>query len=118
MVGGNTQVGLKPQHFGVLRLIATKPGSTQQELVERSMIDPSSMVAIIDELEELGFAERHAHEGDRRKHAVELTPDGKRILGRAQSIANNTAESVLKPLNGRERTELVRLLRKLAGLGT
>src|SRR6059058_2502986 len=83
-----TQVGLKPQHFGVLRLIATKPGSTQQELVERSMIDPSSMVAIIDELEELGFAERHAHEGDRRKHAVELTPDGKRILGRAQSIAN------------------------------
>src|SRR6266513_3095632 len=56
------ELGLKPPHFGVLRLIATEPGSTQQELVERSMIDPSSMVAVIDELEELGLAERRAHE--------------------------------------------------------
>src|SRR3954447_21162947 len=84
-------LGLKPPHFGLLRLIAIAPGSTQQELVERSMIDPSTMVAILDELEELGLAARRPHEGDRRKHAVELTSQGKRILGRAQSAANETA---------------------------
>src|SRR3954447_19181730 len=63
-------LGLRPHHFGVMTLIATEPGSTQQELVDRSMIDPSSMVAVIDELEELGLAERRPHPGDRRKHAV------------------------------------------------
>jgi len=110
------QLGLKPPHFGVLRLIAAQPGSTQQELVERSMIDPSSMVAVIDELEELGLAERHAHEGDRRKHAIELTPEGERTLKGAQTIANQTAETVLGPLNARERKDLLILLRKLAGL--
>src|SRR5436190_492175 len=30
-------LGLRPPHFGVLRLIDANPGSTQRELVERSM---------------------------------------------------------------------------------
>src|SRR3954451_18880558 len=110
-------LGLRPHHFGVLTLIQSHPGCAQQELVDRSLIDPSSMVAVIDELEELGLAERRAHPGDRRKHAVELTPAGQRTLGRAQAIANQTPEAVLKPLDAKERKELLRLLRKLAGLG-
>jgi DNA-binding MarR family transcriptional regulator len=109
-------LGLRPPHFGVLRLIEAAPGSTQQELVDRSLIDPSSMVAVIDELEELGLAERRAHPTDRRKRAVHLTPRGKRTLERAQAAAIRTAEEVLAPLNERERDTLRKLLRKLAGL--
>src|SRR5436190_4636774 len=80
-------LGLRPHHFGVMTLIATEPGSTQQELVDRSMIDPSSMVAVIDELEELGLAERRTHPGDRRKHAVFLTDSGLKTLDRARASA-------------------------------
>src|SRR5690242_4959786 len=60
-------LGLRPPHFGVMTLIAAEPGSTQHELGERSMTDPSSMVGLIDELEERGFAERKPHPQDRRK---------------------------------------------------
>jgi DNA-binding MarR family transcriptional regulator len=94
-------LGLRPPHFGVMRLIASEPGLTQQELAERSLIDPSSMVAIVDELEEFGHAERQHHPGDRRKHAVHLTTEGERVLA---------------PLDRAEVAELRRLLRKLAGV--
>jgi len=107
---------LRPPHFGVLRLIDAAAGSTQQELVDRSMIDPSTMVAIIDELESLGFAERRAHASDRRKRAVYLTPKGRRRLERAMAVAMQSAEEVLAPLGERERDTLRKLLRKLAGV--
>ena len=43
------------------------------------MIDPSSMVKVIDELESLGLAERRVDPNDRRKRAVHLTPDGYKL---------------------------------------
>jgi DNA-binding MarR family transcriptional regulator len=109
-------LGLRPHHFGVMRLIETVPGLTQQELAERSLIDPSSMVAVVDELEELDYAERRAHPGDRRKHAIHLTGAGEKTLERAQAVANETAKEILAPLDRSEIQELRRLLRKIAGV--
>src|SRR5215212_8065891 len=108
-------LGLRPPHFGVMRLIETEPGLTQQELAQRSLIDPSSMVSVVDELEELGYAERQPHPGDRRKHAIRLTASGKRMLARAQTVAIEMTKEVLAPLDAGEVKELRRLLRKLAG---
>jgi DNA-binding MarR family transcriptional regulator len=108
-------LGLRPQHFGVLTLIASEPGSAQQELVARSMIDPSSMVAVIDELEKMGLAERRQHSADRRKHAVHLTEKGTRTLERARAVAMRTGQELLAPLDESERETLRLLLRKLAG---
>src|SRR6266568_3206501 len=52
---------LRPPHFGVMTLIAAHPGCTQRQLVADSLIDPSSMVAVVDELEQMGLAERRPH---------------------------------------------------------
>jgi MarR family transcriptional regulator, lower aerobic nicotinate degradation pathway regulator len=109
-------LGLRPHHFGVLTLIQSHPGCAQQELVDRSLIDPSSMVAVIDELEELGLAERRAHPGDRRKHAVHLTAGGRRTLERAREVAIETAKRTFAPLSASEVETLRGLLRKLAGV--
>jgi DNA-binding MarR family transcriptional regulator len=108
-------LGLRPHHFGVLTLIASHPGSAQKELVTGSLIDPSSMVAVIDELEQLGLAERRPHPEDRRKRAVHLTARGRRTLERARKVAIETAQDVLAPLDQSERETLTRLLRKLSG---
>jgi MarR family transcriptional regulator, lower aerobic nicotinate degradation pathway regulator len=109
-------LGLRPPHFGVLTLIDSHPGCTQQELVDRSLIDPSSMVAVIDELEELGLAERRTHPSDRRKHAVHLTASGQRALQQAREVAIETAKEMFAPLSAPEVETLRGLLRKLAGL--
>jgi DNA-binding MarR family transcriptional regulator len=108
-------LGLRPSHFGVLTLIESHPGSAQRELVTRSLIDPSSMVAVIDELEKMGLAERRTHPEDRRKHAVYLTVRGRRTLERARTVSAEMAETLLAPLDEREREALRNLLRKLAG---
>ena len=42
---------LRPPQFGLMNLIEANPGATQQELVRQSLIDPSSMVATLDDLE-------------------------------------------------------------------
>jgi MarR family transcriptional regulator, lower aerobic nicotinate degradation pathway regulator len=109
-------LGLRPPHFGVLTLIDANPGGAQRELVERSMIDASSMVAIIDELEELGLAERRPHPADRRKRAVYLTAKGRRTLQRAREAAIKTGQEVFAPLDEQELETLRRLLRKLVGV--
>jgi DNA-binding MarR family transcriptional regulator len=109
-------LGLRPPHFGVMTLIDANPGSAQQQLVARSMIDPSSMVAVIDELEQMGLAERRSHPDDRRKHAVYLTAPGRRSLERARVVAMKTAQETFAPLNATELETLRLLLRKLAGV--
>jgi MarR family transcriptional regulator, lower aerobic nicotinate degradation pathway regulator len=109
-------LGLRPQHFGVLTLIDANPGCTQRKLGEGSMIDASTMVAVIDELEELGLAERRPHPDDRRKRAVHLTAKGRRTLHRARAAAIETARELFAPLDPGELETLRRLLRKLAGV--
>jgi len=109
-------LGLLPRHFGILNLIDAHPGITQRDLVHRSLVDPSSMVAVIDELEEMGLAERRPHPDDRRKHAVHLTAKGRRKLERARGVAMAMADDLFAPLTGPEVETLRELLRKLAGL--
>src|SRR6266516_1571819 len=99
---GLEPLGLRPPHFGVLTLIEAKPGSTQQELVDRSQVDPSSMVSIIDELEATGLAERRDHPDDRRKHALYLTARGGKTLTRAREVAIKTFSEVFAPLDADE----------------
>jgi DNA-binding MarR family transcriptional regulator len=111
-------LGLRPPHFGVMTLIDAHPGSAQQELVTRSLIDASSMVAVIDELEGMGLAERRQHPDDRRKHAVYLTTPGRKRLERARKVAVQMAAEVFSPLDADELETLRRLLRKLAGVAT
>jgi DNA-binding MarR family transcriptional regulator len=108
-------LGLRPPHFGVLTLIDANPGSAQRELVERSMIDASTMVAVIDELEARGLAERRPDPEDRRKRALYLTTRGKSMLERARAVAIETARQVFDPLTQQELKTLTKLLRKLAG---
>jgi DNA-binding MarR family transcriptional regulator len=109
-------LGLRPPQFGVLTMIAAEPGLTQQALVEATGIDPSSMVLMLDGLEDAGLAERRPHPSDRRKRAVHLTKEGRQVLGRARTAAERVGEQTFARLSEDERRQLHALLRKLAGL--
>jgi DNA-binding MarR family transcriptional regulator len=106
---------LHPRDFGVMTMIDSHPGSTQQQLHEMSGIDPSSMVAVIDELESVGLAERRPHPGDRRARTIYLTDQGKAALEQVQSLAAELQKEMFAPLTREEHHTLHELLRKLAG---
>jgi DNA-binding MarR family transcriptional regulator len=105
-------VGLTPPLFGVLNLLGAREGVIQQEIGSAMGIDPSTMVALIDELETAGLAKRRPHPADRRAREVTITAKGRRVLERARQLANQVEDDVLGGLTGAERRQLLTLLRR------
>jgi MarR family transcriptional regulator, lower aerobic nicotinate degradation pathway regulator len=105
-------LGLTPALFGLLNLLGARDGAIQQELGSAMGIDPSTMVALIDELERAGLARRRPHPTDRRARAVAITPKGRRVLARARGMATEVEDEVLHGLTAAERRELLTLLRR------
>jgi DNA-binding MarR family transcriptional regulator len=112
----NEKTGLHPREFGVLSVLAANPGITQHGIGQHAGVDPSTMTATLDHLEELGIAERRPHPEDRRKRAVYLTPKGEEALREGRKLARTIGKEVFAPLDPEERKQLHALLRKLSGL--
>ncbi|HEY2572144.1 MAG TPA: MarR family transcriptional regulator [Solirubrobacteraceae bacterium] len=109
--------GLHPRHFGVMTMVAAQPGMSQQQLHEKTAIDPSSMVAVIDELQARGLAERRQDPDDRRARTIFLTEQGEHTLQRIRGVAAELQREFFAALTTQERRTLHALLRKLAGSG-
>ena len=107
-------MGLRPKHYGVLNFLDAHPGASQQELGATMGIDPSSVVAIIDDFERSGVAERRRDPADRRRYAVHLTRKGKALLQRAREAALGAEETLLADLAPDERRALHVLLVRVA----
>ena len=107
--------GLHPRHFGVMTVLDARPGTTQQDLADHSRVDRSSMVAVLDELEARGLAERRPDPADRRKRSIHLTDEGRTKLQQMRAVAREVGEQSFAALNEEERATLHHLLRKLAG---
>ena len=106
--------GLHPMHFGMLNMIDAEAPISQQELSQKTGIDPSTMVARMDVLEEKGLVARGRSSEDRRSYEIALSPKGRKLLGRLRREAQAHADRFLEPLSERERAQLHRLLAKLA----
>jgi MarR family transcriptional regulator, lower aerobic nicotinate degradation pathway regulator len=104
-------IGLTPALFGLLNLIGRLEGANQQELGAAMGVDPSTMVALVDELEAKGLAKRQPHPTDRRARAVALTAKGGRLRDRGREMASQVEDEVLGGLSAADRRELLRLLR-------
>ena len=73
------------------------------------------MVAVLDELEARGLAERRPDPADRRKRSIHLTDEGRSKLMQMRAVAREVGEQSFAALNDEERATLHHLLRKLAG---
>ena len=65
-----------PGHFPILYLIARNPGQTQSAIANAVGLDRSSLVPILNRFEKQGWVKRKQASGDRRAHALTLTPAG------------------------------------------
>ena len=108
--------GLDGRHFRVLTIVGARPGLTQQQLHEKTSIDPSSMVAVIDQLETRRFAERRQDPDDGRARTIYLTPAGERFERRITRQATELQDELLAALSEPERETLHALLRKMTGV--
>jgi MarR family transcriptional regulator, transcriptional regulator for hemolysin len=105
-------VGLTPALLALLNVIAAREGAIQQELGSALGIDRSTMVSLIDELENAGLARRRPSATDRRAREIAITPKGRRLLQRARGLISQVEDEVLSGLTAEERDELLTLLRR------
>jgi len=104
--------GVSPGRVGMLVLIEANPGVTQGRLASAMGLDRSTMVGLVDALEERGLIERRRGE-DRRTNRLWLTRPGRLLLGRAKRRIAQHEKRVAGRLNPAERAQLVSLLEKL-----
>lgn len=104
------EVGLTPRGWGALSVLDKEGAITQQQLGAFIGMDPSTMVATIDELEAQGLVERRRNPQDRRAHALHITPKGRRTLSQGRKVARRAQEELLAPLGTEERDQLHDLL--------
>jgi DNA-binding MarR family transcriptional regulator len=105
-------VGLTPALFALLNVVGAREGAIQQELGAVMGIDRTTMVALIDQLESAGLAQRRPSPKDRRAREIVITSKGRRVLGRARQLISQAEDDVLAGLATEERRELLTLLRR------
>jgi DNA-binding MarR family transcriptional regulator len=98
---------LHPRHFGMLSHLAANEGQSQQALSRALGIHRSAVVALVDDLEHRGLA-------DRRAYTLYLTPQGRELLAELQRVAEEDEAELLTALNASERSRLISLLQRVA----
>jgi DNA-binding MarR family transcriptional regulator len=105
---------VSPGRVGILLLVEANPGVTQSRLARAVHLDRSTMVGVIDKLEERALIERRRGE-DRRTNGLWLTRAGRTLLSRMKERIEQHERRVGARLTPAERGQLILLLEKLSG---
>jgi DNA-binding MarR family transcriptional regulator len=105
---------VSPGRVGILLLVESNPGVTQSRLARAVHLDRSTMVGVIDKLEERGLIERRRGE-DRRTNGLWLTRAGRTLLARMKERIEQHEGRFAARLTPAERGQLIALLEKLSG---
>ena len=100
-------VDLEPRHFALMRAIEAADGQAQNVLAEKLDIPASSMVSLVDHLEERGLVERRMHPADRRSRTLHVTTEGRTCLVEATARAGALEDLLCRGLDPEERRALI-----------
>lgn len=108
------EVDIRPAQYSALTVIERNPGLSQTRLAESLGIKKANLVPLIDGLEARGLARRTAAKGDRRQHALHLTPRGAVLLRRLHRIDAEVERTISRVLDDAARRQLCEALRRVA----
>ena len=83
------QLGLTPSQWKIILALSMTDGLTQKEIADRIYVDGSTLVPIIDKMEENGLVERKSDSKDRRINRIFLTK-------KSESTVNSIVETILQ----------------------
>jgi DNA-binding MarR family transcriptional regulator len=98
----------------MLSQLAVNEGQSQQALSVALGLHRSAVVALVDDLEHRGLAERRRDPVDRRAYTLYLTPAGREVLAELELLAEKDEDELLIALDVSERSTLISLLQRLA----
>ena len=104
--------GLRSGTFSTMALISANPGCSQSDIAKHIGTDKSIVVAIVDDLEQRGLAERRRSTQDRRRNALTLTPDGEALMQELHKIGQMVEKPIRAKLNRQEMAQLISLTQR------
>ena len=102
--------GIRPRHVAALIELRDKGELTQQSLCGHLHLDPTNLVAILNELEQRGYATRRRDPEDRRRHIVEVSKKGIAVIEKVSEAMDGVEDELLGGLDPAEREQLEGLL--------
>ena len=108
-------LNLTPAQFSTLIAIRENPDARLSDLSEALGIRRPNFVAMVDELERRGLAERASSAADRRAKTVRLTDVGAESLARGLVAQAEQTSAIRARIGETERHGLLKILRVLAG---
>lgn len=105
--------GISPHQFRALRAIEGADRPRLGVIADGLCVSPRSATEVVDDLETRGLVRRVPDPTDRRATCVELTGEGRRVVGEAHRARHDRAGDHFAALGAGDRAELERLLRRL-----
>ncbi|MFJ3304082.1 MarR family winged helix-turn-helix transcriptional regulator [Streptomyces sp. NPDC086549] len=105
--------GVDGHELAVLVVLSGDDPLSQVEVAGRLGVDRTTMVSLLDSLEDRGLVERRRSPQDRRRNIVELTPAGRDCLREGEAARRSAERRFLAPLDEETAATLVRALRSL-----
>jgi DNA-binding MarR family transcriptional regulator len=102
--------GIRPRHVAALIELRDHGQLTQQALCGQLHLDPTNLVAILNELEQRGYATRRRDPEDRRRHLVEVSKKGIAVIEKVSQVMDGVEAELLDGLEPAEREQLEGLL--------
>src|SRR3954449_5008538 len=102
--------GIRPRHVAALIELRDSGQLTQQSLCSQLHLDPTNLVAILNELEQRGYATRRRDPDDRRRHLVEISKKGLAVIEKVSKVMDGVEDELLDGLSSAEREQLEGLL--------
>jgi DNA-binding MarR family transcriptional regulator len=101
------------QHLAILLTIESCGPQVQSHISIQLGIDKTTMVDLLNLLEQQGCVKRYPHPQDRRAHLVHLTPKGTETIRQAKEIDQQTAQQFFSVLSQSEQQYLLDVLIRL-----
>lgn len=111
-----TQYKITGPQLACLLTIKEEGPLTSVNLAKKVYLSPSTVVGIIDRLEEKKMIERNRDSKDRRQVYISITTDGQQLIEAAPSLLQDTLSSALMVLPEIEQVSIVLALEKLVDL--
>lgn len=106
--------GLRPRHVVALTVLRDAGEQSQSDLAQSLNIDPTNLVALLNDLEAESLVERRRSAADRRRHDVILTDAGVRRLEEIEHALAGLERRLFASLDAAEQGTLRDLLQRAA----
>ncbi len=109
-----TPTGLRPRQTNALLTLRDEGAMSQQALGATLDIDASNLVVLLNDLEGSGLILRRRDPEDRRRHLVEISKRGSKLICEVERASTQIEDAFFAELDADERVTLHDLLARVA----